>query len=54
VLGFHPAQVPKYTAFAQGSARDWTDGPAILEAIRRHVGGHAQFDDMALIGFGRT
>jgi sigma-B regulation protein RsbU (phosphoserine phosphatase) len=29
-------------------------GPAILEAVRRHVAGHARFDDMTLICFGRT
>jgi serine phosphatase RsbU (regulator of sigma subunit) len=31
-----------------------TTGPAIIDAIRRHVAGHAPFDDMTLICFGRT
>jgi serine phosphatase RsbU (regulator of sigma subunit) len=41
-------------ALAQAPTGAGPAGTAILEAVRRHVAGHDQFDDMTLVCFGRT
>jgi serine phosphatase RsbU (regulator of sigma subunit) len=41
-------------AIASAPARAGSVGGAVLSAVRQHVAGHAQFDDMTLLCFGRS